>query len=211
MNLQIQLITNFTSNKKTTNVGLIKGVKMNTKNNKRYKINSEKIETSFLSLILNHKYEDITISQVCKHAEINRSTFYCHYDDINDLIIKIENKFANSMATIFNFGLRQSHDAFIEMFSFVEKNKYFYKAFLSIPYQTVAEKNTKQNIMLTLKEHSAKDNDISLFYRASFFGAGIKEICKLWLERDCKESPTQMAELLLNEYTNRYENDIFGN
>ena len=41
----------------------------------------------------NHKYEEITISQVCKQAGVNRSTFYCHYDDINDLIIKIENKF----------------------------------------------------------------------------------------------------------------------
>ena len=74
---------------------------MNTKNNKRYKINCEKIETAFLTLILNHKYEDITISQICETAEINRSTFYAHYDDINDLTIKIESKFANSFVNIF--------------------------------------------------------------------------------------------------------------
>ena len=67
---------------------------MNIKNNSRYKMSSEKIETAFLSLLNNYKYEEITISQVCKQAGINRSTFYCHYDDINDLIIKIENKFA---------------------------------------------------------------------------------------------------------------------
>ena len=79
---------------------------MNIKNNSRYKANSEKIETAFLTLILNHKYEDITISDICKQADVNRSTFYCHYDDINDLIIKIEGKFANSMAGIFNFGER---------------------------------------------------------------------------------------------------------
>ena len=65
---------------------------MNKKNNSRYKISSDKIETAFLTLLLNHKYEDITISQICEQANINRSTFYCHYSDINDLIIKIENK-----------------------------------------------------------------------------------------------------------------------
>jgi len=32
---------------------------MNIKNNQRYKNSSEKIETAFLALILNHKYEDI--------------------------------------------------------------------------------------------------------------------------------------------------------
>ncbi|MBE7075057.1 MAG: TetR/AcrR family transcriptional regulator [Clostridiales bacterium] len=177
---------------------------MNIKNNKRYKTSSEKIETIFLTLILNNKYEDITISQICKNAEINRSTFYAHYDDINDLIIKIEAKFANGMALIFDFGLRQTHEAFVEMFTFVEKNKYFYKAFLNIPYATLAETNIKNQVLTNIKDKTKiNKDDISLFYRASFFGAGIKEMCRLWLERDCKESPEQMAQLLLKEYTNR--------
>ena len=178
---------------------------MNIKNNLRYKMSSEKIETAFLSLILNHKYEDITISQVCKQASINRSTFYCHYDDINDLIIKIESKFAKGTANIFNYGERQTHEAFVEMFSFVKENKYFYKAFLNIPYATLAETNTKIDVLKHIGKNSniEKSKTMGIFYRASFFGAGIKEICKIWLDRDCKETPKQMAELLLKEYTNR--------
>ena len=178
---------------------------MNIKNNIRYKMSSEKIETAFLTLILNNKYEDITISQVCKEANINRSTFYCHYDDINDLIIKIEGKFAKGMATIFDYGARQTHEAFIEMFTFIKENQYFYKAFLNIPYITLAESNTKTNILSNVKENKASptSNEIELFYRASFFGAGIKEICRIWLERDCKETPTEMAQLLIKEYKNR--------
>ncbi|MBQ7351472.1 MAG: TetR/AcrR family transcriptional regulator [Clostridia bacterium] len=178
---------------------------MNTKNNKRYKTSSEKIETIFLTLILNHKYEDITISQICENAGINRSTFYAHYDDINDLIVKIEARFATGTAMIFDYGLRQTHEAFVEMFSFVKKNKLFYKAFLSIPYATLAEINTKSKILTNIKDKRLKvaADDVELQYRASFFGAGIKEICRLWLERDCKESPEQMAKLLLKEYSNR--------
>ena len=65
---------------------------MNTKNNKRYKINCEKIETAFLTLILNHKYEDITISQICEAAEINRSTFYANFIDLYDLETAIKEK-----------------------------------------------------------------------------------------------------------------------
>ena len=178
---------------------------MNIKNNIRYKMNSEKIETTFLSLILKYRYEDITISQICKQAKINRSTFYAHYDDINDLIIKIEGKFAKGMASIFNFGLRQEHNAFVEMFAFVKQNKYFYKAFLNIPYATLAETNIKIDVLRNIGQNTNidKSDKIGIFYRASFFGAGIKEMCRLWLERDCKESPEKMAQLLYKEYSNR--------
>ena len=178
---------------------------MNTKNNSRYKTSSDKIETAFLTLLLNNKYEDITISQICKQSNINRSTFYCHYSDINDLIIKIENKFAKSITDIFGFGEKQSNDAFVEMFTFVKNNKYFYKAFLNIPYKTLAETDTKIEILKHIGNNPKIDKSkaISFFYRASFFGAGIKEICRIWLERDCKESPEEMARLLLDEYSGR--------
>jgi len=178
---------------------------MNTKNNLRYKASSEKIETAFLTLILNHKYEDITTSQICKQAEVNRSTFYCHYNDINDLIIKIEGKFAKGMAGIFNYGERQTHEAFVEMFTFVRDNKYFYRAFLNIPYATLAETNTKIEVLENIGKNSQidKSKNMAIYYRASFFGAGIKEMCRLWLENDCKETPEQMASLLLEEYKNR--------
>lgn len=109
------------------------------------------------------------------------------------------------MASIFNFGLRQDNKAFVDMFNFVKENKFFYKAFLNIPYITSAEKNAKQQILTNIKDKIDVDtaDDISLYYRASFFGAGIKEMCRLWLERACKESPEDMAKLLISEYTNR--------
>ena len=151
---------------------------MNTKNNSRYKMSSEKIETAFLALILNKNYDDITISQVCKQANINRSTFYAHYDDINDLIIKIESRFAKGMASIFNFGERRTHEAFVEMFNFVKENKYFYKAFLNIPYVTLAEKNIKIDVLKHIGKNSNidKTKTIEIFYRASFFWCRNKRI-----------------------------------
>lgn len=180
---------------------------MNIKNNKRYKSGDEKIETAFLSLMYNHSYEDIKIIDICKRADINRSTFYMHYDDINDLIIKIENKFAHSLSSIFNYGTRWNSEAFIEMFEFVKKNKYFYKAFLNIPYVTLAEKKHKENIIENIKnENILNMNDVELLYRSNFFGAGIKELCRIWLERDCLESPKKMAEFIAKEYEKRSPN-----
>lgn len=178
---------------------------MNVKNNKRYKTSSEKIETAFLALMERNGYENVSISDICQCAGVNRSTFYAHYDDINDLVIKIEGKFAHSMAIIFDFGCKQDHNTFVSMFEFVKKNKHFYKAFLSIPYATLAEKNIKNQILSNMQQKvkGVFTSETELYYRASFFGAGIKEIARLWLERDCKETPEQMAQLLKQEYGTR--------
>lgn len=178
---------------------------MNTKHNKKYKSNSEKIETTFLTLLLNHKYETITVSQICETAVVHRSTFYTHYDDINDLVIKIEAKFSNGIASIFDFGLNPTHEAFIEMFRFIEKNKYFYKAFLDVSYKSSAENGIQKQMLANIQnsEQRINANDVDLFYRANYFGAGIKELCRIWLSRDCQESPEHMASLLYHEYNPR--------
>lgn len=43
--------------------------------------------------LLNKKdYEFITIKEICKKAGVNRSTFYLHYDNVEDLLLEtIEN------------------------------------------------------------------------------------------------------------------------
>ena len=48
-----------------------------------------------------------------------------------------------------------------------------------------------------------KNNKMALRRVLFRSGAGIKEMCRLWLERDCQESPEDMAKLLLDEYKNR--------
>ena len=49
---------------------------MNIKNNSRYKTNSDKIENAFLFLLEKYKYDDITISQICKLANIKSNTLF---------------------------------------------------------------------------------------------------------------------------------------
>lgn len=175
---------------------------MNTKNNQRYKDSADKIETTFLTLILKQKYEDIQISDLCKKAGINRSTFYAHYKDINELVVSIEAKFEKGIASILDYGLKLDLDSFIEMFNFVKEYRFFYKAFLSIPYRSIRDTGIKEDVLKHLKENkkTTKYDETYIFYRTSFFSAGIKEIFRLWLNRDCKESPEEMAKLIIKEF-----------
>lgn len=62
-------------------------------NNTKRKRTQEKIYASLIQLTKNKPVKEINVSELCRHAAINRSTFYLHYQDIDDLIeeIKIQN------------------------------------------------------------------------------------------------------------------------
>lgn len=57
---------------------------MNTKNNRRRE-SIERIEKAFLELLQAKELHEVTVSDICKSCELNRSTFYANYIDIFDL------------------------------------------------------------------------------------------------------------------------------
>lgn len=44
------------------------------------------IKDSFIELIRKTQYSKITVTKLCKAADISRSTFYLHFDSINDVL-----------------------------------------------------------------------------------------------------------------------------
>lgn len=46
-------------------------------------------------LLEEKKIEDISVTELCKKADINRSTFYLHYDSVVDACKEVERVFAN--------------------------------------------------------------------------------------------------------------------
>ena len=56
------------------------------KNESRYFKSAEKMHTALISLIENKDFELITVKEICAEAGVNRSTFYLHYDNTNDLL-----------------------------------------------------------------------------------------------------------------------------
>lgn len=65
---------------------------MNIPNNKRRKTSQEKIEKVFIELIQTKNINEITVTDICKKTNLNRSTFYANYLDIYDLAAKIRKK-----------------------------------------------------------------------------------------------------------------------
>lgn len=175
---------------------------MNISYNQRYQSTEEKIQKALFSLLRIRKYNDISIKEICYEAGINRSSFYSHYYDINDLMIKTEQNLSKEISKIFNPNMIWDEKVFENLFEFLLKNKDFYKSYLETNEQTFMETNDFTNYISLINKHSLKldFNDNEKIYHMAFFAGGIKAMSKTWLKTGCKETPAEMAKILTNEY-----------
>lgn len=173
---------------------------MNTPNNKRKRESQEKIEKTFIQLIQTKEVENITISDICKIANLNRSTFYANYIDIYDLVEKVRVRMENDFANVFLNDSNVGHntDSYLKMFKHIKENQIFYKTYFKLKYDLTS------SITYFDKDLASKYyNNKYIDYHCEFFKAGFTAILKKWLNNNCKETPEEMLEILSSEYNTK--------
>lgn len=56
-----------------------------TSNDRRFRKNKTAIQRAYIDLVVEKGYQHITISDIAERADINRMTFYAHYETIEDI------------------------------------------------------------------------------------------------------------------------------
>lgn len=65
---------------------------MNTKGNQRSRLTRMLLKNSFMRLMREKPAGKITVKDICTGAEVNRSTFYMYYSEVNDILMELENE-----------------------------------------------------------------------------------------------------------------------
>ena len=93
---------------------------------RRVKYTKKVIKDTFLSLLEKKDISSISVKELCDIADVNRGTFYRYYEDIYDLLKKIEEEFieeirdSNSMVHMSNHSIYTFTKEILDIF---ENNK----------------------------------------------------------------------------------------
>ena len=172
---------------------------MNVKNNKRRRESQEKIEKAFIELLQTREIKDITVSDIIKVTELNRSTFYANYMDIFDLADKTREKLEADFSNLFSdYNYMSEHSGALRMFTHIKENQIFYKTYFKLCYDD-------KHLISIYDVNRAEKEQIgdNLKYHIEFFRNGLNAIIRLWLADGCQESPEEMAEVIKKEYRGR--------
>lgn len=175
---------------------------MNTPNNKRKKESMDRIEKVFIELLQTKELDEISVSDICKRAGLNRTTFYANYTDIYGLADAIRDKLENEVSDLYGEEVTQGFNSndFLKLFRHIKDNQIFYKTYFKLGY----DNNYKILRYDTALAHKHFQNKF-IEYHMEFFKAGITQIIKIWLNGGCKESPEDMFEIIKSEYSRRTE------
>jgi len=179
---------------------------MNITGNVRYQFTEGLIEKAVINLLRRRKYDSITIKEICVEAGINRSSFYAHYQDINDFMIKFEGKLAKQIQSIWKPSEIYGEEVFLKFFGLIKEHRVFYKAFLKSHNPSFVAgdmlKKQKAQFKQIAFEKGLGYSDSEIDFHLHYFGGGLKAVCGLWLQNDCRETPEQMAKIIHDEYAN---------
>lgn len=171
---------------------------MNTPNNKRKKDSQEKIEKTFVELIQTREINQISVTDICKRTNLNRTTFYSNYTDIYNLADKIKEKMVNDFFNIYaEEKQEQKHSYnFLKLFKHIKENQIFYKTYFKLNFDLESD-----NFLIDEKEFTKYYDSINnIQYHIEFFKAGINAIIKKRLYNGYKETPEEMFEIIKTEY-----------
>lgn len=171
------------------------------KSESKYFNTSKKMNDALISLLDYKDYEYITIKDVCQKANVNRSTFYLHYSNMNDLLKEIIDNLNNSFASHFKSNeklillkkdlndLYFIKDEFlIPYLKFIEENKKIYKAIRNHPslFNVNSTYNNYFNFIFSpiMKRFGLEEKWHK--YLMGFYVNGISSIILDWVFDDCK-------------------------
>ena len=173
---------------------------MNTPNNKRKKESMERIEKVFIELLQTKELNEISVSDICKRAGLNRTTFYANYADIYGLADAIRDKLENEVSGLYKEEVTQGFNSndYLKLFRHIKDNQIFYNTYFKLGYD-----NNYKIIRYDTALARVHFQNRFIEYHMEFFKAGITHIIKLWLKNGCKESPEDMFEIIKSVYRGR--------
>ena len=86
---------------------------------RRARYTQEAIRRSLLALMKQKNFRRITVTEVCRAAEINRGTFYLHYVDLDDVLDELLTEMMKNTASV--VGHIECGDAECGAYPFCEK------------------------------------------------------------------------------------------
>lgn len=185
------------------------------KSESKYFNTARRIDEAFLSILEKKDLEYITVKEICKKADVNRSTFYLHYETINDLL----NESADYVIEVFlqyykdldNTNLNVDTSDLIDLYLISPRYVKPYLEFIKDHYR-LFEAFVKQNSALPFK-YTYKDlyeniidpimnrfnvPDEKKKYINTFYMQGVLAVVKEWIKEGCKESIDFITETIDN-------------
>ena len=191
------------------------GSKLNKSQSKYYNT-ACLMNEALIALLEKKNYEFITVKELCEKAGVNRSTFYLHYETMEDLLSecieyvggKIAAKYkSESVIDKTQISTCPKEDLLLftpkyllPYLEFTKENKNVYMAAVAQPAvmksDNIAKHLYTEFFEPILVRFGVPENERK--YRMTFYLSGISAVIIEWIKKGCKEETEIIAKILID-------------
>lgn len=178
----------------------------NANDDRRVKYTKMVLEKSLIELLQKKPIDKISIKEICENADINRSTFYAHYSDQNNLLQQIVqsslddlNEYMDKFSYMDDGA--ESIQVISRIFEYIIANDDLFKVILGENGDIVLQKK----IMMIVQQQGMKEwwskveLDAEIIEYLLLFGVnGSVGVVQKWLQNGMKQSAGEMAEIIVS-------------
>lgn len=186
---------------------------MNKHEKKSYNTHT-KICRATLELMENTEYENISVSAICTQANISRSTFYSHFQNIAEIIDVINSGLIESFLSENNIVCSQTFNPktfpidpylilnrkdLLKFLIFVKKHARLYAIILkhrNILRLGLPETDIKRDIFIPSMSNLQPLSNEALDYIFDFYVSGTRTIISEWIQKGCVEDETEVIKII---------------
>ncbi|WP_225046744.1 TetR/AcrR family transcriptional regulator [Lacticaseibacillus kribbianus] len=173
-----------------------------TKNNRRTQYTKQRLQEAMITLLAGQPLAKITVTALCKAADVNRGTFYAHYQDPTALFRAIEADLIAEIRPLLG-GTERGLDQWLPAVLAVIARE---ETATQIIIQNLDDSPLLQAILdpiraRTLDEYRRRfheDDPAVLGYYFEFCLSGAVRVIVSWLRGGARESPEQIARVIAN-------------
>lgn len=168
----------------------------------------EKLQAALMKLMGKKSFPDITVSELCRAADVNRTTFYAHYRSTVDALEALEaqliRKFLARMEEVIPSGTKltwaaaQNMELAVAALSYVKEHRNEYRLYHSLTAFHKAEhrKDMFETIFVPWLTSCGETDRNRMKYEMHYYLGGVHALVERWLSRDCAEPVEEIAALI---------------
>lgn len=169
---------------------------------RRIRKSQEAIKTAVIELMIEKKFDQITIQDISDRADVSRRTIYLHYMDKFDLLDKIIEEHIDEMRKICDSTGDDADyiDAGLLWFEYFESHYLFFSAILASKGGPFFRNRFLEFFLQELENKEPEGNNQGLtdgeIVDIQFLGAAIVGVVEWWFKNGKSPSPSFMAQRL---------------
>ena len=184
------------------------------KSESKYFNTAVRMDQAFLELLEKKDMEYITVKEICEAAGVNRSTFYLHYETIDDLLAEsvqyMNQQFQEHMklgAEKFVSKIREcpleelylvTPTYLIPYLEYIRQNKRLFRTALknsgSLRLDGTYRRMMRHVFLPILERFQVPEADRE--YMVAFYISGLMAILSEWLKQDCEDSIEHICAIM---------------